>query len=194
MNGYSKDMRVVISNLDVFRRQRNLVAAIFLDLLDATIVREPRCQSGPAILKKSQPSRSKFKLVVTHFLFAIYLWGILSDVMVMTSHAFYHLSTHTIDLHFDHNHANAKHAHGHSHSKILDHALANVGKEETHKKTPSSPPPLRLSRGFEHLFQPSIALHDIQLTGHQFWLLKSSAPSEIPHEPLIPPPRNRITV
>ena len=173
--------------LNCIARVRNLVTAGFNDMLDATIVRETRSQYGPAIFKKRPSSHSRPNIVVSHFLFVIYLWAILSDAVVMAAHTFYHLSTHTISLHFDHHHTE-ENFYGHSHGKILDHALADVGKEEPHEKTPSSPPSPSLNRGFEHLFQPIIFLYDSQLTGNQFRLVKALAPSEIPPEPLIPPP------
>ena len=165
---------------------RNLVTAGFNDMLDATIVRETRSQYGPAIFKKRPSSHSRPNIVVSHFLFVILSLGNFQRRGGDGCHTFYHLSTHTISLHFDH-HAE-ENFHGHSHGKILDHALADVDEDETHEKTPSSPPPLRLNRGFEHLFQPIIFLYDSQLTGNQFRLVKALAPSEIPPEPLIPPP------
>ncbi|HEX9652709.1 MAG TPA: hypothetical protein VGA99_03275 [bacterium] len=188
MRPSSQNKKSVVPIADLPAGLPDLWLVRFHDVLEAIIVREPRSRSGRAILKKWPSSQGKAQIVFSHFLFVIYLWAILSDVVVATAHAWYHLSTHTINLHLDHRHPNAEYSHGHTHGQILDRALANVGKEEAQENTAASPPPLRLSRGFEHLFRPSVPLQIPPLAGDQLWPVKFFAPTDIPRKPLIPPP------
>jgi hypothetical protein len=159
----------------------------FCELRDASIERPSQIQSFAALQK--WPARESFKIAVSCFLFAIYLWGILGDVVVTAAHALDHLLTQSASQQISNDlHTSGNHTHGHSHGEILDHALASVGKKESRDDSSASPPTLRLSRCFDHLHQPIIFFHDLQNASSQFRLVKSNTYSEILQEPLISPP------
>jgi hypothetical protein len=181
LKSYSKHHLLVIPN--AIRQLVTLAATALRRLLDASIERSALSPTADNL--KRRPHRSNLKIAVSCFLFAIYVWGILGDVVVTAVHAIDHLLAQTVSAQAgDHHHGVGNHSHG----QILDHALASVGKGESRDAAPTSPPPLRLSRCFEHLFQPIISFHDLQITNSQIWLFETSTLSELSQEPLIPPP------